>query len=275
MINIMLAGNYKVFDGMIIASLSIAKHCKEPITAYILTMDLTEENVDYKPINENHVACLKNIFKRVNQESDVKLLDITDMYKKEFANCPQVESNYTPYTFLRLFADQIEGLPDKILYLDTDVVANGNIKELFDIDISDYEIAGVRDYYGKIFFNPRYINAGVILFNMVNLRQTKMLNKAMHLCATKKIFLNDQTAINKLTKRKKIIARKFNEQKKLKRNTVIRHFSMTLKFFPIFRKQNIKPWHIDKLHNVLKTYEFDDILNEYLKIKKEFENTNK
>ena len=101
---------------------------------------------------------------------------------------------------------------------------------------------------------------------MKMLRETKMLNKAMRLCATKKIFLNDQTAIYRLTKKKLRVDRKFNEQKKLTDKTVIRHFSMTLKFFPWFKKQNIKPWHVDKLHSVLKIHEFDDILQKWQEI---------
>ena len=267
MINIMLAGNYKVFDGMLLASLSILKHCKEPISAYILTMDLTEKNPEYKPISDENIMILEKLYKETNAESKVIKIDIRDKYIKEFENTPNNVDHYTPYTFLRLFADQIDEIPDKILYLDTDIMAYGNIKELFDIDIENYEIAGVRDYYGKVFFNPRYCNAGVLLFNMKMLRQTKMLNRAMKLCATKKIFLLDQTAINKLTKKKKIVARKFNEQKKMKKDTVIRHFSMTLKFFPKFKKQNIKPWNVEKLHNVLKCHEFDDIIEKWQAIK--------
>lgn len=267
MINIMFAGNYKVYDGMLIASLSILKHCKEPITAYILTMDLADENEAYKPISNQNIETLRGLYKEVNKQSDVVLLDITQMYKKEFENSPNKECSYTPYTFLRLFADQIDGLPDKILYLDTDVVANGNIAELFNIDITDYELAGVQDYYGRWFFCSKYyFNAGVLLLNMKMLRETKMLHKAMRLCATKKIFLNDQTAIFRLTKKRKIIDRKFNEQKKLTDKTVIRHFSMTLKFFPWFKKQNIKPWHVDKMHSILKIHQFDDIIQKWQQI---------
>ena len=267
MINLMFAGNYKVFDGMVISLLSIVKHCKEQINVHILTMDLHHMNPDYLPIDKSHVNVLEKIVKNANINSNVILLDITEMYLKEFENSPSNNNFYTPYTFLRLFADQIESLPDKILYLDTDVVANGNIKELFDTNIEEYEIAGVRDYYGKVFFNPRYLNAGVLLFNMKLLRQTKMLNMAMKLCAAKKIFLNDQTAINRYTKKKKILNRKFNEQKKLCHNTVIRHFCMTLIFFPKPKKQNIKPWHVENLHSVLNCHEFDDIIKMWQQIK--------
>ena len=44
---------------------------------------------------------------------------------------------------------------------------------------------------------------------------------------------------------------------------------MTIKFFPYFHTLNIKPWHIDNIHNVYKINDFDDILEEYLKIKGE------
>ena len=266
MINIMQAGNYKVFDGMILSALSITKHCKDPIKLYVLTMDLTELKDVYKPISDENIQIIKKIYKQANSQSDVIKIDLTDMYKKEFANSPSNNNFYTPYTFLRLFADQLDILPDKIIYLDTDVMAYGNIKELFDIDIQEYEIGAVKDYYGKVFINPRYCNAGVLLLNMKMLKQTKMLNRAMRMCATKKLFLNDQTAIHKCTKLKKILPSKFNEQHKLKKDTIIRHFSMTLKFIPKFKKQNIKPWNVTGLHNTLKCHEFDDVIQKWQNI---------
>ena len=266
MINIMQAGNYKVFDGMVISAISITKHCSESITLYLLTMDLTSMKPEYKPVTNSDVEVLQKIYSEANKDSKVIKIDLTQMYLKEFENSPSNENFYTPYTFLRLFADQLDGLPDKIIYLDTDVVANGNIKNLFDIDISKYEIGAVLDYYGKVFLSPRYCNAGVLLLNMTMLRQTKMLNRAMHLCASKKLFLNDQTAIHKLTKKKLILPRKYNEQHKLRKDTVIRHFAMTIKFFPKFKKQNIKPWNVKGLHEILKCHEFDDVLEKWKQI---------
>ena len=49
--------------------------------------------------------------------------------------------------------------------------------------------------------------------------------------------------------------------------TVFRHFSTTFRFWPIFHTQKIKPWNIDKVHNVLHCHAFDDILDEYLAVK--------
>ena len=102
--------------------------------------------------------------------------------------------------------------------------------------------------------------------NMRKIRQSNLLGKALGLCCRKKVFLPDQTAINKFARKKLILPSKFNEQKSLSCDTIIRHFSMTLKFFPKFRKQNIKPWHIDKVHDVLNIYEFDDTFERYREI---------
>jgi lipopolysaccharide biosynthesis glycosyltransferase len=165
-----------------------------------------------------------------------------------------------------LLAEEIPVIPDKVLYLDADIIAKGNISQLYNIDISAYEIAGVRDYYGKFFFYPRYLNSGVLLMNMKRIRETKMLSRALNLCKRRKVFLPDQTAINRYARKKLILPSKFNEQNRVSEETIIRHFSMSLKFFPKFKKQNIKPWHVDKVHNILRITEFDDILNEYLKI---------
>jgi len=265
----MFTGNYKVFDGILIASISILKHCNDAINVYILTMDLSDQNPDFLPISQNYVDRLQELYAEVNPNSMVKAIDVKDIYLRELGCSPNKASAYTPYAMLRLLADKVEGIPDKVLYLDTDVVANGNIAELYNIDVENYEIAGARDYYGKFFFNPRYLNSGVLLMNMKRIRETKMLSRALKLCNSKKVFLPDQTAINKYTQKKKILSSRFNEQKNLQEDTIIRHFSMTLKFFPIFKKQNIKPWNIEDVHNVLGIYEFDDVFEKYKQIKEE------
>ena len=262
----MFAGNSKVYDGLLIASLSIVKHCKEPITVFVLTMDLTEKDDSYLAINNEQIETLNKIYRSVNSDSSVLAIDVRDLYLSQLYNSPNEMTSYTPYALLRLLAEYIGDIPDKVLYLDADIVASGDISTLYNINVDKYEIAGVRDYYGRFFFYPNYLNSGVLLMNMKRIRQTKMLSKALNMCKSKKVFLPDQTAINKYARKKKFLPSKFNEQKKLKDDTIIRHFSMTIKFFPKFRTQNIKPWNIDKVHSVLGITEFDDILDEYIRI---------
>ena len=82
------------------------------------------------------------------------------------------------------------------------------------------------------------------------------------MCRDKKMFMPDQTALNKLASKRKIPG-KYNNQGKMKSDTVFKHFTTFFKFLPRFKAVTIKPWQIDKLHNELKIYEFDDILKEY------------
>ena len=266
MLNIMFAGNRGVVEGLLIAGLSIVKYCKEPIRVFVLTMDISSLRKDYTSINDEDIAKLQEVYKRGNINSEVVRIDVGDLYLERLNNSPNSESFYTPYALLRLLAEDIVEIPDKVLYLDADIIARGDISELYNMDISKYEIAGVRDYYGKFFFYPRYLNSGVLLMNMKKIRETRLLSRALALCQRRKVFLPDQTAINKYARKKLILPSKFNEQNSLKEDTVIRHFSMSLKFFPKFKKQNIKPWHIDKVHSVLNITEFDDIFEEYYKI---------
>ena len=102
MINIMFAGNYKVYDGILIASLSILKYCKETITAYVLTMDLSEQEESYKAISPSHIEKLNEIYKQTNEQSQVILVDVKDLFLRELDKSPNKKSFYTPYALLRL-----------------------------------------------------------------------------------------------------------------------------------------------------------------------------
>lgn len=264
--NIMYCGDSNTFDGIVISLLSIVKHIKKELKIYILTMNYN----NHKAIDENQRLIFEKIVKRINKNSIVKLLDIT----KEYESCipyANINTRFTPYCMLRLYSDLLE-LPKKILYLDYDVVCNNNFEEFYNMG-NNYEIVGVLDYYGchiykKNPFKKDYINSGVLLLNMELIKKNKTFEKCRNLCQNKKMLLPDQAALNKFIQTKKIVESKYNEQHKMKEDTVFRHFTTTFKFFP-FKTQTIKPWNIEELHNVLNTYCFDDILEEYKKIKEE------
>ena len=52
MINILLCGNQKVFDGALTELISITNKTKETINCYIFTMELTRLKSEYKSITE-------------------------------------------------------------------------------------------------------------------------------------------------------------------------------------------------------------------------------
>ena len=143
----------------------------------------------------------------------------------------------------------------------------GNIKELFDVDISKFELGAVLDFNGKKFINPKYFNSGVLLMNLKKIKETHLLEKVKELCLCKKMAFPDQSALNKLTTKILYLPSKFNEQNKLKKDTIIQHFCKRIKWLPIFHTQNIKPWNINEVHNKYKIHIYDDIYKEYQNLK--------
>ena len=147
---------------------------------------------------------------------------------------------------------------------------NRDVQLLYNIDVSDVEYAAARDHYGKYLINPNYVNAGVMLWNMKKMRETGLLVKARELIRQKKLTFADQSAIIRSTTKKKMLPQKFNDQKFLHKHTVVRHFSKRLFWLPYPHTANIKQWHVEKVHKIFKYTQFDDILDEYTELVKQF-----
>ena len=272
MINIMFCGNDKVFDGALTCALSIMKRStlSEPLSFYMLTMDVSHIKPEYLPISSRQIEFFDKVIKGYNPENTVRCIDVTELYNEEFAGSPNESAYCSPYTLIRLLADRVEGLPDKILYLDIDVMFNRDVQLLYNIDVSDVEYAAARDHYGKYLINPNYVNAGVMLWNMKKMRETGLLVKARELIRQKKLTFADQSAIIRSTTKKKMLAQRFNDQKFLHKHTVVRHFSKRLFWLPYPHTANIKQWHVEKVHKIFKYTQFDDILDEYTALIQEF-----
>lgn len=272
MINILLCGNRGVFDGALSELISITNTAKEPIRCHIFTMDVSYLNPKYLDITEEQVTFLNKVVKSKNNQNEVIRIDITDIYKKEFGGCANENAYCTPYTLLRLLADLIPNIPNKLLYLDIDMMIAKDLSTLYNTDIANYEYAAVKEKYGCWIIRPDYINAGMLLMNMDKIKQTKLLEKARNKIKNKKMLFADQDAIFWSTKKKKHLPRIYNEQSKYsKKDTVICHFCKRLMWLPYPRTENIKQWQIEKVHKILKCHTFDKDLDEYKKWKKEYE----
>ena len=272
MVNILFCGNDKVFDGALSCALSMLKRTEssEPFTFYLFTMDVSHIKDTYLPISDAQVRFFEAVVKKYNPENRVIKTDVTDIYMKEFAACPNEGAYCSPYTLIRLFADLVE-LPDKILYLDIDIMFNRDVHLLYDTDVSEVEYAAARDHYGKYLISPNYVNAGVLLFNMKRARETGLFAKARELIRTKKLVFADQSAIIRSTTKKKMLPQRFNDQKFLHKHTVVRHFSKRLFWLPYPHTANIKQWHVSDVHRVFRYYCFDDVLYDYIYLKRRFE----
>lgn len=268
MIHILFCGNDKVFDGVLTAGSSIVRRLERPrpMTLHIFTMDLTRVSPDYKPMTDAHGKIIEKALRSHNPDTTVKLYDVTALYEQHLKYNPNEGCYCSPYTLLRLLADLLP-MPDKLLYLDVDVMACKDIGLLFDQDVEGIEYAAARDYYGKFLIHPNYINAGVLLFNMAQCRQTGIFERSRALLRIKKLTFADQSALARSTTRRRVLPQRFNDQKSLYRSTVIRHFSKRLFYTPYPHTENIKQWHVEKMRRKFGYTCFDDVLDEYEKIK--------
>ncbi len=285
--NILYCGDTGISRGILISILSLLKYNFRPLNIYILTIDYK----DTKPFKKKTADFLDKLVKERNAKSFVRLIDATEIFTK---NLPKknMGSYFTPCSMLRLYADRVPELKklDRILYLDYDIVCRGDISEFYDTDLEGIEAAGILDIYGRRFYKYHgilirkndknlvdareekewsilkqdYMNSGVMLFNMKECLKTGMMKKAVFLCAKRWMMLADQSALNKAISKRKLMPRKYNEQEERPReDTVLHHFSNNFKFFPYFRVQKVKPFEIEKVHKILKIYEYDDIFREY------------
>lgn len=183
MINVLFAGNDKIFDGILTCMLSILMRTKtrEPFTFYIFTMDVSHIKEEYKALSINDIEFLDKVAKEYNIENRVIRKDVIALYNEEFAHCPNEMTYCSPYTLLRLFADKMDNMPDKLLYLDVDIMFQRDIRLLYNTNINEYEYAAARDHYGKYLIHPNYINAGVLLINMKMIKKTHLFEKARKL----------------------------------------------------------------------------------------------
>ena len=273
MINLLYCGNEKVFDGILTSLLSIVKRDQshDSYHVYVFTMNLTRVNPAYTPISDRLISFLDGVMKEYNSESKAEKVDVTELYESLMGRSPNETAYCSPYTLIRLLADKVEGIPDKLLYLDTDIMFNRDIHLLYEQDFKGAEFAASNDHYGKYLINPRYINAGVLLFDMKKCRETGLFEKSREWINKKKLVFADQSALQRACTKKRLLPQRYNDQKFLHKHTVVRHFSKRLFWLPYPHTDNIKQYHVEKVHKVFHYHQFDDILEEYLRLKAIYE----
>jgi len=270
--NILYSGDGNIADGVLISCISLARCVRKPFNVYILTASFEYNGEKKEALGTEFADFLERYLKERGSDVTVTLINISEKFQNEIPTA-NMDTRFTPGCMLRLFADEVDLLPNRILYLDNDVICRGDFSPFYDQQMGKNELAGVLDHYGGWFFRQKiykrdYINSGVLLLNLSKIRESGLFRRARQMCMTKKMFMPDQSALNKLCKNKIICPRKYNEQRRLRSDTVFQHFTTSFRFFPYFHSVTVKPWHIDRMHNELKLHEYDGLLVEYQEAKK-------
>ncbi|MEA5582715.1 glycosyltransferase family 8 protein [Nodularia harveyana UHCC-0300] len=161
----------------------------------------------------------------------------------------KVSQHISSAAYYRLLAAEI--LPnniDKILYLDSDLIVNGSILELYNYDISDYIVAAngkkVVTTKKRLELNSNYyFNSGVMLINLKTWRNLNIGKISIQLIRNHPeiIKLWDQDALNKVIDGQFLnVDQKWNSLVDLySRNSQVNEQSIIIHFIG-----SLKPWHI-------------------------------
>lgn len=166
--NIIVAANSKYKRYLYVMLLSLFKNNRgEEISVYVMQRDFSEKDK-------------QDILDVANQYNQTIVFIFVD--ENRFDKLP-VSDKFSLETYFRLIMSQLLPMDiKKVLYLDVDIIIRGSIRNLYNTDISEYIAAVCQDTYNpvlvekkrKLFHRSddmRYFNAGVMLWNMEQLRK--------------------------------------------------------------------------------------------------------
>ena len=147
--NVLYCGDKNIEDGLIISVLSLLKNAKTILNVYVLTINSKEWDIN--GVTDRCIDVLDKKMKLINKENNIRKIDITEIFEKEVP-ARNMKTRFTPCCMLRLFADEIDELPNKILYLDNDVICRKDCQDFYNQDMENYEIARIFRLLWKVVF---------------------------------------------------------------------------------------------------------------------------
>jgi lipopolysaccharide biosynthesis glycosyltransferase len=163
------------------------------IHVYLLSDNLSRENIEEIDL----------LFECFGNRVTYKYIDMTNFYNTYMNSQINVDSRFTRYTLYRLAMPYLI-LDERILYVDADGIIVSNISDFYNMDFKDNWIVGCEDtglqkgYKNKIGLKntDTYINAGVALLNMHEIRKIKIADEWLKLCNNTPFEAHDQDIWN-------------------------------------------------------------------------------
>ncbi|DAA94246.1 TPA: hypothetical protein CPT88_09290 [Candidatus Gastranaerophilales bacterium HUM_8] len=232
MINVCLAcdDNYAKYAGVVIASILDSANLDDSLCFYILDGGIKSKNKD-------KILALKDI-----KDCEIKFVPIDNSLFTDYMDVRTHEYISIP-TFYRLKLPTLLPNVKRVIYFDCDFVVTSSLAKLFNVNMGDYPIAGVKDISKKLTkINPNYVNAGMLVMDIENLR--KINAEKILLDWTKEHFdtikLGDQEIINEALKGKiMLVEDEWNVQSSNFTNRS--SYTRTPKAIHFVAKK--KPWH--------------------------------
>jgi lipopolysaccharide biosynthesis glycosyltransferase len=168
----------------IIANAKTAKN----LNFFVLGDSLTEDSIG---LLKNSGAKNIKIIPSENLLSDLKNLS--------------VNRHVSHSALLKFFLPQIFKDFDKVLYLDSDILVQKDLSELYNTNINDFYAAVIKDtlcvkdseYMKQVkIYNKFYFNSGVMLLNLRKMREDNITEKMLHYRQTIEQHFMDQDTFN-------------------------------------------------------------------------------
>ena len=178
---------------------------------YVLITSIFENNINVKItfhcIVKNDVTIdEKSEIKEYIEKKDCKfeIYQVDEDLISKFV----ITGKWTPAVYYKMFFPiLIDKSIEKLLYLDTDMLVIGNLKQLYDTDLGEFALGAVYDNYVKIqpdlgIINEfEYFNSGMLLYNIPIWKKLNLTEKAIDFLSKypQKIKFVDQCALNAVT----------------------------------------------------------------------------
>ncbi len=205
MINVCLAcdNNYAKYAGVVIASVLVNANHDDELVFYVLDGGIEQDN-------KEKILSLKNI-----KDCQINFVEIDNNLFKDYMAI-KTHSYLTIAAYYRLKITSILPSVSRVIYFDCDVVINSSLKSLFNKDLGDAPVAGVKDINKRMLKrNPHYVNSGMLVMDLDNMRKQNV--EQAFLDYTLKNFetikMGDQEIINEALKGKiKVVEDEWNVQ---------------------------------------------------------------
>lgn len=142
------------------------------------------------------------MIKQKYKDVEFVLLDLNQYIETNLINSPNSNTIYTNFSFGRLLIPDIVE-EEKAIYIDTDAIVKRDITNVWNYDITNYYLAGVKDYgiyedniLDKYNIKGKYINSGFIVFNLKKIREENIKEQWFNIINTVPLTFPDQDALN-------------------------------------------------------------------------------
>lgn len=162
--------------------------------------DLYEVSILYDKISSENIDLIQSL---ETSRCRISFIDVNDWIDEEIMRDRDYVSKNT---YFRIIAPKVLSHKERFIYVDSDMVINKNINELYLVDLQDKTIAAVKNWSTKTELDyvknelgiscDTYFNAGIVLFDVKKYLENKITEKCLKVLSERQYKYFDQDVLN-------------------------------------------------------------------------------